>query len=284
MRAEQVTAAAAHHGEGAFWDDRDERLRFVDLLAGDVLTLLPTGTLTRRHLGDTAAVIRGREAGGWVVALERSFALLDADWQVDRVVPAFASTRLRLNEGGVDPQGRLLCGSMAYDFAPGAGVLHRLDPDGSVHDVLRHATIPNGLVWSADGSTAFHNDTGPATLTAYDWDAEAGLLVEPRPIVRFDPHDGAPDGMAIDVDGGLWVAMWGGGSVRRYDPSGRLDAIVDVPGATNTTSCAFGGADRRTLFITTSREGLAPGAEPASGSIFAVDAGIAGAPVGRFIG
>lgn len=283
MRAEQITERVAYHGEGAFWDDRARRLRFVDMLAGDVVTLLPTGTVTRRHLGDVAAVIRHRSGGGYLVAGEHDILLLDEHWRLERAVHVLDDPAVRLNEGGCDAAGRLYVGSMAYDMAAGAGALYRLDPDGGLHTALSAVTIPNGLVWSADGSQAFHNDTGTATITAYRADVD-GRLLDPRVLVRFDSGGGAPDGMAIDAEGGLWVALWGGGAVHRYSPQGELDEVVDVPGAGNVTSCAFGGDDRRTLFITTSLQDVDPAAERAAGALFAASTPVAGAAVNAYGG
>lgn len=282
MRAERITERVAYHGEGAFWDDRASRLRFVDMLAGDVVTLLPTGTVTRRHVGDVAAVIRHRSSGGYLVAGEREILLLDEHWTLERAVHVLDDPAVRLNEGGCDGAGRFYIGSMAYDTAPGVGTLYRLDPDGGLHTALPAVTVPNGLVWSADGARAFHADTGTATITAYDAHAD-GRLLDPRVLVRFE-SGGAPDGMAIDAEGGLWVALWGGGAVHRYSPEGTLDEVVAVPGAGNVTSCAFGGADRRRLFITTSQQDADPAADTAAGALFAVDAPVPGAAVDAYGG
>lgn len=283
MQAEQITDRVAHHGEGAFWDDRASRLRFVDMLAGDVVTLLPTGTVTRRHVTDVAAVIRHRSGGGYLVAGERDILLLDEQWQLEHAIQVLDDPRVRLNEGGCDAAGRFYVGSMAYDMAADAGALYRLDPDDGLHTALPAVTIPNGLVWSADGARAFHNDTGTATITAYRSDSD-GRLLDPRVLVRFDSGGGAPDGMAIDAEGGLWVALWGGGAVHRYSPQGALEEVVDVPGAGNVTSCAFGGDDRRTLFITTSRQDIDPAADPAAGALFAVSTPVAGAALNAYGG
>lgn len=282
-RAEQVTDRCCFHGEGPFWDDRTSRLRFVDMLAGDILTLLPTGTVTRRHIDDVAAVVRARDAGGYVVAGERGFALLDSDWNRVGTVQAFDSSSVRMNEGGIDPQGRFYCGSMAYDLSSGGGTLYRLDADLTVHEALPSVTIPNGLQWSADGTRAFHADTGTGRIDVYDVDAADGRLLNPRPFVAVDGADGAPDGTAMDDEGGLWVALWGGGAVRRYDAEGALSEVVELP-VTNVTSCAFAGAGSSELWITTSMHGVDAGAEPAAGAVFTVAVGARGVQQARFAG
>lgn len=283
MRAEPVTmdTAGVYHGEGAFWDAATGGIRFVDMLRGDVLTW-DGAALRRTHVSDVTAVIRARAEGGYVVATERGFALTDGELTVVSEIPVFGETDLRLNEGACDAAGRFYCGSMAYDGRSGAGRVYRLDPDLSVHVVLPSVTVPNGLAWTASGERALHADTGDGVIWAYDFDTEAGGFGERRPFVQFDGATGLPDGMAVDDEGGVWVALWGGGAVHRYTPSGELDAVVQVP-VTNVTSCAFGGADLRTLYITTSRQGLAE-PEPHAGGLFAVETGVAGAPVHAFGG
>jgi sugar lactone lactonase YvrE len=281
--AEQITDRCSYHGEGPFWDERRSRLRFVDMLAGDVVTLLPNGRLTRRHVDDIAAVIRARQDGGYVVAVERGFALLDADWNREATVQVFDSPEIRMNEGGCDPQGRLYCGSMAYAATPGAGALHRLDPDRTVHTVLTGVSIPNGLQWTADGARAFHTDTSTGIIGVYDFDADQGLLLNPRPFITVDPADGAPDGCAIDDEDGLWVALWGGAGVRRYDSDGALTEVIELP-TTNVTACTFAGQGSSDLYITTSMENVDADAELAAGAIFLASVGARGVAQHGFAG
>jgi sugar lactone lactonase YvrE len=282
VRAEQATAPAAGHGEGPVWDAGAGVLRWVDMLAGDVLTLEPTGTVTRRHVGDVAAAFRPRTAGGMVVAVERGFVLVDADGEVGPVREAFTDTGVRMNDGGCDPAGRFFCGSMAYDETPGRGALYRFDPDGTVTPVLDGLTISNGIAWTPDGSRCVYVDTGTGRVDAFDYDVTTATLSDRRPVVEVDPGHGQPDGLALDAEGGIWVALWQGGAVHRYTAEGRLDVVVELP-ARQVTACAFGGPDRDRLFVTTSRLGLAD-AESSAGAVFVADVGVRGAPVPTFAG
>lgn len=287
MRAEQVTDPVCHHGEGPVWFPGSAAgatgtggLRFVDMLAGDVLRLRPDGGVDREHVGTVAAVLRPRAGGGAVIGVERGFVLQDADGSL-RALPELWSDRgCRMNEGGCDPHGRFWCGSMAYDQAPGAGSLYRLDPDGSVQTVLRDVTVSNGLDWSPDGSLAYYNDTATHQVSVFDDDVDRGLTGR-RPFVVLG--DLSPDGLTVDADGGVWTALFGSGVVHRYSPEGVLDAVVEVP-ARQVTACTFGGGDLTTLFVTTSREGLQPGDDLLAGSLFSVDPGVAGQPVRGFAG
>jgi sugar lactone lactonase YvrE len=187
-----------------------------------------------------------------------------------------------MNEGGCDPDGRFYCGSMAYDQRPGAGALYRLDPDGSVRVVLENVTISNGLEWSPDGSRAYYNDTPTQRIDVLDYDGGSGLTGR-RPFATVPVEAGGPDGLTVDEEGGVWVALYGGGAVRRYTPEGVLDEVIEVP-AKQVTACTFGGSGLNQLFITTSREGLGNGEDPLAGSLFRAAVGVAGLPVREFAG
>lgn len=281
MRAEPLTGPVAAHGEGPVWWDAWGGLRFVDLTAGDVLTLREDGSVVRRHVGTVAAALRPRSGGGAVLALERSFALEDPDGTLRELPPVFDDPGLRFNDGGCDPEGRFHCGSMRADERP-AAALHRLDPDGSVHLVLDGVTISNGLEWSPDGRRAYYADTPTGRVDVLDHDPGSGLG-DRRPFVAVPDEAGWPDGLCVDAQGGVWVALYGGGAVHRYGPDGTLDAVVEVA-TPKPTACTFGGPGLRTLFVTSTQEDLEPGAEPLAGALFAVEPGVAGLPARTFAG
>jgi sugar lactone lactonase YvrE len=280
MRAERVTDAVAYHGEGPVWSPAWGGLRWVDMLAGDVLALAADGSVERRHVGRVCAAVRPRREGGAVLALERGFALEEVDGSLTVLDELWTDESVRMNEGGCDPDGRFYGGSMAYDKRPGGGALYRLDPDRSVRVVLEAVTISNGLDWSPDGTLAYYNDTDTFRVDVFDYDREAGLTGR-RPFAETAPA--RPDGLTVDAEGGVWVALSNGGSVRRYSPEGVVDEVVELP-VTKVTACTFGGANLDELFITTSREGLEPGNEPLAGSLFRADVGIEGLPVREFAG
>jgi sugar lactone lactonase YvrE len=276
VAATRVTERCVHHGEGPFWDERGGRLLFVDLLAGDIMAMDAAGTVLRHPVGSpVAAAVRARAGGGFVIATERGFSLADESLsQPTPFASAFDDPSVRMNDGGCDPQGRFYCGTMAYAETPGMGGLYRLDPDGGVHRILDGLGIANGLQWSADGSRVFHNDTPTGEIAVYDFDATGGTFHDRRVFARVEPD--LPDGMAIDEDGGVWVALWGAGRVHRYAADGSLSAVIELP-ASRVTACTFGGPDLRTLYITTSRLGLDEADEPEAGSVFAIEPGVAGA-------
>lgn len=279
--AEQITEPVAGHGEGPAWDTAAGVLRFVDMMRGDLLTLDGSGAITRQHVGHVAAAWRPRAGGGAVVAVERGFALLDSAGSQEDLPEIWSDPTVRMNDGACDPQGRFYCGSMAYDERPGAGSLYRLDHDHTVHVVLSGVTISNGLAWSPDGSRAYYVDTPTQRVDVFDYDGES--LRERRPFVEIDAEQGSPDGIAVDAEGGVWVALWDGGAVHHYASTGRLDHRVEVP-ARQVSACAFGGPQLDQLYITTSRQGLSPGDEPPAGALFTTEPGVRGRPLAIYRG
>ncbi len=277
MRATQFSDVVAFHGEGPFWDEGRRRLLVVDMLAGAVLEFGDGARAVRHGFGGIAAVIRRRERGGFVLAVEHGIRFLDDDLRSDGDVHlVFDDPGVRMNEGGCDPRGRLFLGSMAYDVAEGAATLYRIDADGSVSTALDGVTISNGIQWRADGREAYYVDTATQEVSAFAFDPGTGALSDRRTLVAVPEGQGFPDGMAIDAEGGLWVALHGGSAVRRFDSDGRLTEVVELP-VRGVTACAFGGADLTTLFITTSRESLGDvDAEPEAGAVFAVGPGVRG--------
>ncbi len=213
--------------------------------------------------------------------MERGFALEGPDGSVTILDPVWTDESVRMNEGGCDPDGRFWCGSMAYDQRPGGARLYRLDPDGTVHVGLEGVTVSNGLEWSPDGTLAYYDDTATHRVDVFDYDRDVGLTGR-RPFVRLS-DDERPDGLTVDAEGGVWVALNGSGVVHRYTPDGVLDGVVEV-GAAQVTACTFGGPNLDQLFITTSRENLPPDADPQAGSLFRADVGVAGRPVREFAG
>ncbi len=288
MKAEQFTDVVTYHGEGPIWDPVPGVLRWVDMLNGDILTLplggQPAGNqISRQHVGTIAAAMRPRAGGGLVVAVEHGFKLMDADGGLGPEQTAFTDPTIRLNEGGVDRQGRFFCGSMPYDQDGPRGAFYRFDPDGTITEVFGGVTISNGVAWNADGDTMFYIDTPTLRVDVFDYDPDTGMPSGRRPLVHVDPGHGSPDGMALDTEGGLWVAMYRGHAVHRYTPEGKLDTVVEVPPA-QVTACAFGGPGLDELYITTSRENLPAGTDPLAGALFRIKPGVRGLPLGTFAG
>lgn len=284
-RLEQVTEAICYHGEGPVWSPTWGGLRWVDMFAGDVLTLRSEGArpadavVDRMHVGDVAAFLRPRTQGGWLVATERGIACADeADGIPAPWVTVWDDPAVRMNEGGVDDRGRLWAGSIGYDRVPGSATLHRIDTDGSVETVLTGVTISNGIDLSPDHRLAYYDDTPTRRTDVFT--VEGGELTSRRSFVAHEV--GHPDGLTVDSAGNVWVALNGAGRVRCHSPQGEVIAEVMLP-VRLTTACTLGGEDLRDLYITTSREDLAH-PEPEAGALFRIRVAVPGMPVRAFAG
>ena len=275
-KAERFSDIVSVHGEGPVYSESWGGLHFVDMLDGDVVAVDDTGHETSRtHLGTIAAAIRPRSGGGCVAATEHGFAVFDSFGTAPVLTAqAFADPAIRLNEGACDPFGNFWCGSMAYDQTPGAASMYRFRPDGTVETMWGNITTSNGLQFTPTGDGAYYIDSQTRRIDYFDVD-DRGELSGRRPWVTIEEGAGWPDGLCLDVEGGIWVALYGGSAVRRYDDAGTLNEVVEV-GAQQVTACTLGGASGTELFITTSRENKAPGEDPQAGSLFRWGAGVAG--------
>lgn len=187
-----------------------------------------------------------------------------------------------MNDAKCDPAGRWWAGSTTLDFRAGQGAVHCWDPhDGEVRTVLDGLTLPNGLGWSPDQGTFYLADTVRRQVLAASYDRDSGALGPPQPLIHVETGAGAPDGLCIDEDGCLWIAMWGGAEVRRYAPTGHQLATVPMP-VSQPSSCAFG--QDGTLYITSAADGVDVDREPLAGSVFALPTVHRGVPFSAFAG
>ena len=285
VEVDQVTEPCTFHGEGPVWHDGWGGLRIVDQLAGDVVFVdVTTGTSRHLHVDSIVAAIRPRKAGGMVVAIERGFAFVSDNGTIERLGDLWDHSQVRMNEGGCDPDGRFYCGSLAADFSPGGGKIYRLDVDGTVTVTIDPVSLSNGMAWSPDGGTVYYIDTETQRVDAFDYDPEAGIVADSRrPLVDLTETNGSPDGMTVDAEGFLWVAMWGDSSVLRISPDGKLDGRIEFP-VSHVSACTFGGSDLGDLYVATSRLLLPEDAEPDAGSVYRVRPGVTGLPTLPYAG
>ncbi len=287
IKAEHLLAVQCRLGEGPRWHPDEKRLYWVDIEQNAIHRLDPaTGRHERFDVGLPVGSLAFRESGGLVLATRDGFAFWDLDSrQVDFIAdPEADRPEARFNDGSVDSRGRFWAGTMTHKGAENA--LYRLDPDGTVHTMERGLTISNGIGWSPDGRTMYLTDTNRSVIHAYDYDEPSGTVTKRRTFVEVPVKEGYPDGLAVDAEGYVWSAHYGGSRVTRYDPEGKVERVVGVA-VPNTTACAFGGPDLTTLYITTAWSGMsdAQRAEyPRSGDLFAVETGIRGKPEHMFAG
>jgi sugar lactone lactonase YvrE len=279
--------------EGPRWDEERGELLWVDIV-GSLLhraRVDPGGLLDEvawiqfdRFVGAVAPVL----GGGYVLAAGGGFLFLDPSGNVAELAqPEGGRDDVRMNDGACDPQGRFWAGTMAHDESPGAGVLYRLELDGSCTTILPGLTISNGIGWSPDGTEMYLSDSGTRTIDAFDFEPVTGDVSGRRTIAEVTEPGVAPDGLTVDEQGNIWVALWGGGALRRYRPDGSSADTFPVP-VERPTSCAFGGPDLATLFITTARHGLdeeALARQPDAGRVFRLDGlGVTGVPCAPYRG
>lgn len=262
-------------GEGAFWDTARGSLVWVDILNGHIHEL--AGSAHRVYDVDThVGVAAARAGGGWVLAVREGFAAFDPETQRTEILHRIEVPGTRMNDGNVDRHGRFYAGSMLYTEEADGGRLYRLDADLSVHVVLEPVSVSNGIDWSMDGKSVYYVDSPTLTIARFEFDDGTGTWSNGATFARLEAGEGFPDGLTVDADGCVWLAVWDGAQVRRYTPDGRIDRIVQVP-APRVTSCGFGGSDLATLYITTARVGLSPSQldeYPLSGSLFALHPGV----------
>jgi sugar lactone lactonase YvrE len=289
MEASTLYPSQCILAEGPLWHKERESCFWVDIESG---ILYEYGWHTKEIKTwsfdyKVTLVIQG-EKNQVILALNRSIARFDLDtekleWLVD------LENNLpdnRCNDGACDSKGRIWVGTMAMDVQQGAGALYCIEKDGQLHKKLEHVTISNGLAWSLDNSIFYYIDTPTHQVQSFVFNEETGEITFDKIVVQIPGQMGSPDGMAIDEEGMLWIAHYGGFGVYRWNPNtGKLLEKISVP-APNITSCAFAGEDLNVLIITSARENMR-GEDlkkyPDSGNIFYVKTRVKGVPPNRFI-
>jgi sugar lactone lactonase YvrE len=271
----------AELGEGPVWDPRHNELLWVDCTRGQVHRFDPvTGHDVAISIGVHVGAVAWRRAGDYVVAADSGFMTVDDAGAVTVIADAVPERcGAVMNDGACDISGRFWAGTTSPDREPTAG-LYRLDGDHTVTRVVSGVRLSNGIGWSPDSRLMYYVDSRTQGLDVFEFDVDDGAVRNRRRLVDIDANVGIPDGLAIDVEGCVWLALWGPGLVRRYTPRGDLDREVSVP-TSHTTSCGFGGPALDVLYITSARFGLSEQQRQLqrhAGSVFAVVPGVHGLP------
>ena len=271
---ERVAVAAGTLAEGPYWDGAAGGLYWVDIPAGRVHFLDEAGGQASWEAGQPVGAVVSRAGGGLMLAVRDGFMWLDPATGETGLLAGAGAGRpdVRMNDGACDRAGRFFAGTMAEDEVTAAGALYRLDPDHRVTRLVEGVTVSNGIGWSPDERLMYYADSPTRRVDVFDYDAVTGAIEGRRPFVSLPPGEAMPDGLTVDAEGCVWVALWGGSAVHRYDTGGRLDRVLDVP-AENVTSCAFGGAGLDVLYVTAA---AGPGA--AAGALYRCTPGITGLP------
>ncbi len=280
---EIVLDAKTMLGEGSIWQPIEKKLYWIDIEGKTLHLYDPEAKIDKQFLvGERIGTVVPVKGGGALVALQNGIHKMDTKTgRLTFLNNPLPDGKMRFNDGKCDPSGRFWVGSLALDTRRKGASLYRFDGDKTIHQMLDSVTISNGIVWSADKKTMYYNDTPTLTVQAFDYKDATGEISNRRVAVRIPKDSGAPDGMTIDAEGKLWVALWGGNGVARFDPNtGELLQKITVP-APHVTSCAFGGANLETLYITTAREGMSADKLkefPLSGGLFSIKPGVRGVP------
>lgn len=252
---EPVGDVVAQLGEGPYWVPEDASLLWVDIPAGLLhRTAIPSGETVTADVGAPMSAALPVAGGGVLLARRNQLVLrepaAEGRWSERVVAEAADRAEVRFNDASVDPAGRVWVGSMHTGETEPIGELYRLDPGGVLTALLTDVTVSNGLGWSPDGSAMYYADSVTRQIDAFDYDSAVGGVTHRRIFADLRDTDGMPDGLTVDADGCVWVAMWGGSALRRFTPGGDLDAVVQLP-VSNPTSCAFGGPGLTDLYVTT---------------------------------
>lgn len=275
--------AKAELGEGAIWHPSENKLYWIDIEGKELHIFNPKDkTDIVLRVGERVGTVVPVSKGGALVALQTGIHFINTKTgELNFLANPLPHQNIRFNDGKCDPAGRFWVGSMHLDQTTGAASMYRLDADGSIHEMFDDVSISNGITWSADAKKMYYVDSPLNRIDAFDYNIETGAIKNRRVIVTIADELGGPDGMTIDEEGKLWVALWGGNGVGRFDPaSGKLLQKIDVP-APHITSCAFGGEHLDTLYITSAREGLTEQQleqYPLSGGLFSIIPGVNGVP------
>lgn len=289
MTCRCVLPIAAGLAEGPCWWSERNILLWVDIEASRIGLFDPaTGNNDFLHLPAHVGAVVPTSVGDLLLATAAGLMRMDPSSGVVTLLldPEVDRPGNRFNDGKCDPWGRFWAGTMSYDFEPMAGSLWRLDGDGRITRQRSQLTISNGLAWSQDRGTLYFIDSPTLKVMAFPLTSSGEIAAEPSICVQIpEDWDAVPDGMCIDAEGMLWIALFGGGAVTRWDPiSGQLLDRLAVP-CRQVTSCCFGGPHLDQLFMTTARremDAAAIAAEPLAGGLFQADVGVKGLPADTF--
>jgi sugar lactone lactonase YvrE len=276
-------------GETPAWDEAAGLLHWVDIFAGAVWSLDPaTGESRSFEHGTVVGSVVPRERGGLVLAAGSSLVSTAHDGSGAETLVEVEPDRPgnRFNDCRVDPAGRFFGGTKSNVGTEGSGALYRVDADLRPTVAISDTGVANGIGWSPDGTALYFIDSALQRVDAYEFDPPTGDLGARRTVVTIDPDEGLPDGLAVDAEGGIWVALARGHSLRRYTPEGRLEADLRFE-VRNPTCPGFAGPDLSTLYITSAHLRSDPAFaddHPQAGALFALDLGVAGIPAPPFAG
>ena len=289
--AKPVIEIRADLGEGAVWDSVNKALYWLDILGKKLFIYYPISGINKEiKFNKEIGAVVPRQSGGVILALKGGFASYNFNsGKLQKLITVEQDKPAnRFNDGKCDPAGRFWAGTMNFNGAPNAGSLYYLDTNLTVKKIIKGVTISNGITWSVDEKIMYYIDSSTYSVVSFDYDKFSGNIKNKKTVIKINPSYGVPDGMTIDKEGMLWIALFNGGKISRWNPiTGNLIGLLEIPGAKQITSCAFGGSDMKDLYVTTATHGLTKnelGHQRYAGSLFKARLNIAGIPSWQFLG
>ena len=282
MNIRAISEVISDLGEGPIWSANTNSVTWTDITQNTFHTAdIDTGKTLSFGVPSMVGAIAHSKEGGYIAATQKGFARIGVDGKYSPL-HSFLPDDMRMNDGKVDPSGRFWAGSMALSFEKGRGSLYVLEKDNSYRSILDDITLSNGMGWSPDAQYFYYIDSVPGVLKRFDYDLHTGHISNPKDLITFDPSSGIPDGMSMSSDGKIVVALWDGGRIEIYEPSGEKVSEITL-GVSRPTSCTFAGPNRDILIVSTASQGIDRADEPLAGKILAVTGtGLSGLPTQQY--
>ena len=282
MNIRAISEVISDLGEGPIWSADTNSVTWTDITQNTFHTAdIDTGKTMSFGVPSMVGAIAHSKEGGYIAATQKGFARIGVDGKYSPL-HSFLPDDMRMNDGKVDPAGRFWAGSMALSFEKGRGSLYVLEKDNSYRSILDDITLSNGMGWSPDAQYFYYIDSVPGVLKRFDYDLYTGHISNPKDLITFDSSSGIPDGMSMSSDGKIVVALWDGGRIEIYEPSGERVSEITL-GVSRPTSCTFAGPNRDILIVSTASQGIDQADEPLAGKILAVTGtGLSGLPTQQY--
>ena len=282
MNIRAISEVISDLGEGPIWSANTNSVTWTDITQNTFHTAdIDTGKTMSFGVPSMVGAIAHSKDGGYIAATQKGFARIGVDGKYSPL-HSFLPDDMRMNDGKVDPSGRFWAGSMALSFEKGRGSLYVLEKDNSYRSILDDITLSNGMGWSPDAQYFYYIDSVPGVLKRFDYDLYTGHISNPKDLITFDSSSGIPDGMSMSSDGKIVVALWDGGRIEIYEPSGEKVSEITL-GVSRPTSCTFAGPNRDILIVSTASQGIDRADEPLAGKILAVTGtGLSGLPTQQY--
>jgi sugar lactone lactonase YvrE len=282
MDIRAISEVVSDLGEGPIWTPETNSVTWTDITQNTFHTAnIDTGKTESFGVPSMIGAIAHTKDGHYIAATQKGFARISLEGKYSPL-HSFLQDDMRMNDGKVDPAGRFWAGSMALSFEKDRGSLYVLETDNSYQKVLDNITLSNGMGWSPDAQYFYHIDSIPGVLKRFEYDLDNGKIINPKNLITFDAASGVPDGMSVSSDGKIVVALWDGGRIEIYEPTGAKVSEIKL-GVSRPTCCTFAGSNQDMLIVSTASQGIDRADEPLAGKILAVTGtGLSGLPTQQY--